>query len=53
MKELIDSLKALLSAVEDVTTSAENMDNFDTKSQVVINLDTVYNDLSYTLTLLP
>jgi len=52
MKELKDNLKALLEAVEEITDSTENMDEFPSKSEVVINLDTIYNDLSYTMTLL-
>lgn len=52
MKEATDLVKALLAAMTEVTEIIETQDDFDGRAQLLVDIDSAYNDVSYSLSLL-
>ena len=49
MKEVQDLIKGLLLTLNDITTDIEDADTFNGKADLLIAVDTAYNEISYAL----
>lgn len=49
MKEAQDLLTALRSTIDETTNDMEALDKFTGKEEMLVLLDTIYNDVSYAL----
>lgn len=49
MKEIQDLIRGLLLTLTDITTNIEDADSFEGKSDLLVAVDTAYNEISYAL----
>jgi hypothetical protein len=49
MKEVKDLLKDLLNTLDEAVNLVEDMEDFDQKSEILITIDSAFNDVSYRL----